>query len=154
MIAPSPAYLAGVLDSDGSLSISRSHVKRKHVAYVPVFQLTWKLKKGVREIMDYLISKYGGNYFYYEAKKTYGTKTNCLKYGLSSKKLKQFLLDIKPYVILKQDQLKNCLVIIEMNARNQGRRRSSEDTIIYESLHKFNRQSNDKNKSRSENEKR
>jgi len=104
-----PAYLAGVLDSDGSISIVRRK-KQKTINgfhYRAVFQLSWIKKDLTMEVLSELVVKYGGNLNEIESrwKGQFQSHNSVLKYSLEGHGLDRFLSDVLPYVKLKREQV-------------------------------------------------
>ncbi len=103
------AYLAGVLDSDGSISI----VRRKNSStvngffYRVIFQLTWVETPDTVKIMKYLVNQYKGS-FHKINKRTNGRFKNpsdIIKYSTEGKGLDKLLNDVLPFVLLKKEQV-------------------------------------------------
>lgn len=101
-----PAYIAGMLDSDGSLSISKLHATRKTPNYRVIFQVQWKLSAASESVLLSLKKTYGGAICYPKIQKTSLGKSQTVKYCLTGKKLDKLLKDIEPYVLLKYEQVK------------------------------------------------
>jgi len=57
------AYLAGVIDSDGSISITKRNTGRKRPTFAVMVQLTWVYNGLTERFFKELVSKYGGSYF-------------------------------------------------------------------------------------------
>ncbi|NIU00682.1 MAG: hypothetical protein GWN01_07015 [Nitrosopumilaceae archaeon] len=137
----SSQYLAGVLDSDGSLSINRTLNHGKTRQYRPVFQLTWKYIDETMKIMEYLKEKYGGSVFIEKSKKKLNMNGHYLAYKLDSKGLKQLLKEIRPYLLIKYKQ---CDLLIELlnTLKGKGTRPSEEvwerRKQLYEECKKIN----------------
>ncbi len=102
-----PAYVAGVLDSDGSLSVVIRHKNRPNPTYQACFQLTWKKTKESIKFFEYLKKRYGGSYHENKPRKDrFKNASPTIKYFLTGIKIKNFLEDIQDYVILKKKQVK------------------------------------------------
>lgn len=110
------AYIAGVVDSDGSIGISRQNIKRPRPSYRPQFQLTWVKNQKTMQVLKFLKETYGGSIC--ESKSMQGRFKNgqpIVKYMLATKQLKPFLLDILPYLRLKRKQAINTIRLISIN---------------------------------------
>ena len=61
----SPQYLAGLLDSDGSLSLTKRtdprHSDKSKFTLRPIFQLTWSNKPECVKVLNEIAEKYNGN---------------------------------------------------------------------------------------------
>lgn len=108
------AYLAGVVDSDGSLTISRQHNKtRPNPSFTPTFQLSWVESIASRKVMELLKTSYGGSISKSKSQKgRFKNARPIIKYCITSRKLKAFLLDVAPYLRLKKSQADLCLKLI------------------------------------------
>ena len=101
-------YLAGVIDTDGSLSITKRHISRKNPCYAGMLQLTWILNEDTLKFMDQLVEKYGGSYFIEKkVRKDRLGKKPIVKYCAMTKALISILKDIEPHLRLKKQQSKN-----------------------------------------------
>ena len=122
------AYLAGVMDCDGSFSGSHGRDPRsKHgIRSRFVFQLTWKQSPSSILFIEQLKKQYGGSIFVGIHNTNIG-RTSIVKYGLESNiKLKNLIDDVLPYLRLKQQQALVVLDVIEYRVANncQGRPRT------------------------------
>lgn len=107
-----PAYLAGVADSDGSFTISKTHLNRLNVHYQCSFQLTWKKTPKSIAFFEKLKEQYGGSFFHQKAYPNSSfTQSPTIKYWLGNIKLEKFIKDILPYLELKKEQAENILEI-------------------------------------------
>jgi len=109
----SPAYLAGMADSDGSFSIAIRHRNRPNPTYQATFQLTWTKTKLTEKFMKDLKKQFGGSY--YEAKNRndrFANGSPTIRYFLTNKGLKLFLKEVLPFIILKKKQVLNCLELL------------------------------------------
>lgn len=103
-----PAYLAGVLDSDGSISI----IKRKKQStihgfhYRAIFQLSWTKTPISEQILTALQKNYGGQVNEVKNRwNNFPNTKNTLKYSIEGLKLERLLTDIAPFVKLKKEQV-------------------------------------------------
>lgn len=139
-----PAYLAGVLDSDGSLTLTIRHKKRVTPNYSAFFQLTWTHTDKSEKVMNQLKEKYGGSvYLPTIGVNHFPNSRPTIKYFLISKKLKPFLEDILPYVHLKKEQTLNILEFLK--SVKMGKNKSQELKDLHYSLYLKNKSLNTKN---------
>ena len=110
-----PRYLAGVIDSDGSISINRALNHGKTRQYRPYIQLTWLYFSKTKKIMDELKEKYDGSVFI-DDKITSNFKCNgkYIAYKADSRKAEKILIDVLPYLKIKQEQAKCCLELLRI----------------------------------------
>lgn len=145
-----PAYWAGVADSDGSLCIGRLHRDRPNCTYNPMFQLTWTANDISKAAMEVLMAQYGGSFARAGGSSvniaTYKNSKPYYKYSLTGKRLLSFLIDIKPYLLLKKEQAENLITILQ-NQKNYGvsRPRSEHINVLFFDLWVKNKQLNHKN---------
>lgn len=144
-----PAYLAGVVDSDGSLSIAMRHMNRPNPTYQAVFQLTWTKSFKTTGVFTQLISEYGGSFFEEKLRKSsYKNSKTTIKYMLTGEKLKKFLKDIQPYSLLKYEQINNLLELIDNTHSGMfgfGRPKPEELKQLQHKLYLDNKKLNTKN---------
>ena len=142
-----PAYLAGIVDSDGSLSITRQHwKKRPNPVYVGLFQLTWIANNQTENVLKELVSKYGGTYSRYTNNKDkFNNAKPYFKYGLQNKKLIPFLNDVLPFLKLKTRQARNILRLQLILNKPGVRGISEQQTRIKNKLYLLNKDLNYKN---------
>lgn len=132
------AYIAGVIDSDGSLTIYRQHRNRKASTYTPTFQLQWTKTTKSKKVLDSLVKQYGGSFCEPVRRSGFSNSKPTYKYCLTSMKLRQLLLDVIPHLALKRKQAINLLRLIELNAQQFGSGRAKSKALIrrQESLRK------------------
>lgn len=99
-----PAYIAGVIDSDGSLSLAKRHINRVNPTYQGIFQLTWLKNNESIKFCEYLVNTYGGSYYTGKSHSGFKNPKPICKYMLTGKKLVPFLKAVKPYLLLKKEQ--------------------------------------------------
>lgn len=100
-----PAYIAGVMDSDGSFTVMKrmkqSTVRGYHFRCVA--QLTWKKTKLSFKTMKQLQSRYGGSLCEIKSRGGFSTKENSYyKWSLEGKNLENLVDDILPFLQLKK----------------------------------------------------
>lgn len=151
-----PAYLAGVVDSDGSLSICIQHKNRPNVVYSALFQLTWSINDRTITFFNKLIEQYGGSYSVStpSSKNSYPNTKQVIHYSLSSAKIVPFIKDILPHLQLKRKQAINILRLrtftFQYNKYNPKPQRIKD---FHAKLYKLNKEFNTKNGSIDENNK-
>ena len=137
------AYVAGVTDSDGSLSLCKSANKSNNIPYrfVAVFQLTWKKSSNALAVMKKLCKIYGGRIHNWQRKLGQGFGNSCsfYKYSLEGPNLKNFLIAVAPHLNLKYKQASLLLKLI--GVRQNMRIKNRHDFIKFkpQKLLKFER---------------
>jgi hypothetical protein len=141
------AYLAGVLDADGSFTISQRHAKRPNPNYISMIQLSWSESELSRNFIKLLVEKYGGSYFSSEGlyKGRYPNGKPILKYCGVGKSAEKICNDVLPFLVLKKEQAKNLLKLREVTSSFTGSRpKECSDQLNH--LYTYNRKLNSKNK--------
>lgn len=99
------SYLAGVLDSDGSISIIKKHIYRTTPYYGILVQITWTKKRETHNVFKKLVKIYGGTFHKCKiSNNTFKNSKPVLKYGISGKKCQALLEDVHPFLQLKKQQ--------------------------------------------------
>lgn len=115
------AYIAGLIDGDGSISLHKVHRKAEtSIGYTPAIQLS----KSKPVLQQYLLSKFGG----YALVVQRPTK-NVIEYKWKlerSNQCKPFLQNITPYLIIKKQQAQKLLDYIEKNPFERGQKLTSD----------------------------
>lgn len=115
-----PEYLAGVMDSDGSISYTKKFSKERNKNYfVAQIQITWKLSKESRFFFDKLIERYGGSAFEGNAHSTFG-KSRIIKYCATGNACSLICDDIIPHLFLKKRQAEIALEGSKLKSRKWG----------------------------------
>jgi len=142
-----PAYLAGVMDSDGSFTLSKVHTKRKNPSYVPTIQITWLKSKFSFKVLNSIKSTYGGSLFDTSHKTSYNLRfpKPMLKYHACSKSVLKIINDIYPFLKLKKPQAKIIKTFI-LFPKNSSRPRHKSTSKKYERLKLLITSLNHKNK--------
>lgn len=107
------AYLAGVIDSDGSIGISRRTEKKnsKGYSYREIIQLTWKKTDQTVAFVEMLKNIYGGSTGFYKG--GFNNSTDTVKYSADGKKAERMAKDLLPYLRLKRGQAE---LLLEMRS--------------------------------------
>jgi hypothetical protein len=119
-----PRYLAGVFDSDGSISLGKIRVPRRArgYAFVVLLQLTWKRLPETLVAMKAIKSKYGGSIgFYRFSSNAWGKRGTYPKLTLGGHSAARVLSDIVPYLIVKKRQGEICLEITKIQSARFGK---------------------------------
>lgn len=140
----SPEYLAGVIDSDGSICLTKRHVKRPKPNYMIMVQLGWVDKPETRAVMDQLKEQYGGSTFIVKPSKSSFSTRDHIKYTAVGEAAEKIIRDILPHLHLKTKQAQNALRARELTA-GAFSPRSDECSLELDALWKNNLSINDKN---------
>ena len=130
------AYLAGVIDSDGSIMIKRSTwaMRNRNDTNWPVFseRIGIKLSTKRKENLTVLLiikTKYGGSLReetkIYQSKSGFTSKYPTYTYIASDKKATKFVIDIYPYLIIKKKQAELLLKLRKSKNSAAAKRRGS-----------------------------
>jgi hypothetical protein len=140
------AYIAGVVDSDGSFSINKQHSGRVNQSYTPIFQLTWTNTPKAKKVFDRLVLEYGGSYCLVKSSSTgYANSRPYLKYMLTSGKLNKFVADVLPYLCLKRQQAINILRLRKFTPKPGIKTKPVRIVEFQHKLYELNKQLNTKN---------
>lgn len=140
----SPEYLAGVIDSDGSISITKRCHERENPNYSVMVQLGWVFKDETKAFMDKLVAKYGGSYKVIEPNAKSFSKRQHVKYCAFGNAAEALIKDIQPHLQLKTKQAANALRAREI-VKSYNAPRPKECSEELENLWIENRKINDKN---------
>jgi hypothetical protein len=146
-----PAYLAGVMDSDGSFSVSKHHTKRPNPSYVCLIQLTWTLNEKTKAFMEQLVIQYGGSFFCGQPSGTtnYPNTQKIIKYTATATAAEKITRGVLPHLVLKKQQAENILktrrITRPSGASGGGRTRSVELSAQLHQLYLDNKALNSKN---------
>ncbi len=107
------AYLAGIIDSDGAIGVSRRNNKQNKYGYSyrEVVQITWKKSDKTYAFLQLLKSIYGGSTGEYKG--GFNKATNTVKYSADGRTAGVIAKDILPYLRLKKNQAE---LVLEMRA--------------------------------------
>lgn len=146
MYKVNPAYLAGVMDSDGSITITKRHIKRPNPNYTVMIQLTWICNNKTEDFMKSMVSDFGGSYFIGIASSSL-CKAKIIKYCATGNAARKILEYCLKYLVLKKEQAENCFILFNMTSITKpGERRSLDLNQKMEALFLYNKSINSKNK--------
>lgn len=112
------AYLAGIIDGEGSIYIQRRITKAGYISYFPRFQVVNTNQK----VMEWIENTFGGN-LYKKPRTKHNTKWRlCFEWFTTVEIMDQLLPLIIPYLIIKKE---HALVMMQFrstfNKRNGSR---------------------------------
>lgn len=143
----SPEYLAGVIDSDGALSIGIRQKDRKNPHFEIMVQLSWSQTSRSKAVMDHLVNTYGGSYFNgVPSNQRYANGRPIYKYCAVGAAAQKIVEDILPHLQLKTRQARNLLRLRKIKAAYTGVRPRPEKVskVLYR-LERLNKTFNTKN---------
>jgi hypothetical protein len=140
-----PAYLAGIIDSDGSMSVARRNPNRVHPSFVAMVQLNWKSTELSKTFLDILVAEYGGSYCACKStnKKSKITTSDYYSYCATGKAARKIASAVLPYLFLKKQQAENLLRLCDIVKMGPGRK--PEVTTELQFLYDLNKSLNTKN---------
>lgn len=142
------AYLAGIMDSDGSISICIRHRNRPTPSYCVLVQLTWMATDKTLSAMEKIKSVYGGSINKHKRGNGFTNGKDIYKYQISTQQSRKLLEDILPFLLLKKEQCETALELIkttEFGKYGSGRSKSDELKKFHYSLYLKNKSLNSKN---------
>ncbi len=96
------AYVAGFFDGEGTIGIIARKPHQKSKTLNCYHQLHVSCTNTNEEVIKYLHELFGGSIF--KAWDTRGKRRACYRWGLTSRKAKEFLQAILPYLIVKKQE--------------------------------------------------
>ena len=148
-----PAYIAGVMDSDGSFSIiRRTRQSTKHGYFFKcLIQLTWKDTSNCLEVLNYLKQTYGGtvNKINRHSGFPSSTPSEHYKWDLEEKKVTAFIQEILPFLQVKKFQAQCLLDLRKLRRWRETTKSRFKPDVVWEkekALHKKMYETNSKNK--------
>jgi len=116
------AWLACAIDSEGSIVIGKGRVKKKHVIFVPMVNLS-NTHQGYIDHARELINRVAGNSYTSRAHKSSVHKVVHRIGVMSFPRVTAILKEILPYLIIKKDRADNILAwaIYRDERRRNGR---------------------------------
>lgn len=100
------AYLAGVIDSDGTIGV------KKNTCEPPTYSERIHIRQVQREAIDLLSTTFGGNIGTEDPHAKRGK--SLFRWGLTDRKACQCLWKLLPYLRIKKSQAMNCLDLREL----------------------------------------
>ena len=119
------SYTAGIIDGEGSIMIKRSKGNRPNRP-TPEYRVVISVTNTNRLLLEWLFKKFGGSIKHY-AKQAFGHKP-CYTWTITAKSGIIFLRLIKPYVLLKGEQLETALLF---QTSVGGQPRLSTETLMF-----------------------
>lgn len=118
------AYLAGVLDSDGTIGIKRSTYAMRVTgdSSQPVYSERIHIRQVTREAVDLFAATFGGNVTPEDPHAKRGRPL--WKWGQTDKKAATTLVALFPHLKIKRAQAANCLALREVKERSKIARMS------------------------------
>lgn len=139
-------YLAGVMDSDGSFSISKRHLNRSNPNYTVMLQISWNYSKAAHAYFSFLKREFGGSYCIGPHHKSgYANASLTIRYSATGKAAERILLYIRKSLVLKNKQAIACLKLIEIIRKQKeykGKPRPKTVSIKLEKLYIKNKKLN------------
>ena len=102
-----PEYIAGVLDSDGSLSISRRRQNKKTPNFIIMIQITWLYNVNSLKFFKKLCKTYGGSYYIGKSHSGFNNPKPIIKYCAVGSAALYLINSCGKFLILKNKQSKN-----------------------------------------------
>ena len=128
-----PEYIAGMIDSDGSISIIKRtrQTTTRGYQYRELVQVTWAYSPLAEAVFLHLKERYGGSVFKTVKRANDYTITDrpIVKYTAEAKAAQRLLEEIQPYLVLKQWQADNALAMRKLKAASiygSGREKPAE----------------------------
>lgn len=141
------SYLAGVLDSDGSFSITKRHIRRTSINYTAMVQLSWKYSENAEFFIKKMVSTFGGSYSKCDStntRKSYPGTKSYLKYSATGEAAENICRSVLPFLQLKKRQAENIILMRSKYIWN-GPNRPIEISIELDKLYFINKSLNTKN---------
>ena len=119
------AYLAGIIDGEGCVSIRKTFQYGKHYYYKPMIEVGMTVKSPIQLLYDI----FGGS-AWYEVPKNGGKWQNQHKWRVTGKGVLPVINAILPYLIVKKAQAILCIEYCKYIGKRYGQRYTPEEKII------------------------
>lgn len=116
------AYIAGVIDSDGTIGIKRStySLRVRKDSAVPTYSERVHIRQVTRQAIDVIRKRFGGNI---GTEDPYAKRGKPLfRWGVTDKKAVTFITAIRPYLRIKVAQADNILALRVVKERSKRER--------------------------------
>lgn len=131
----SPEYVAGVLDSDGTINIQKLKRPNENIRYslkVGIGQYRWD------DFYEWLVEEFGGS------KYVYPSRNNLPEWVVCGAESKKFLEWIHPHLYIKKEQCEIALAFVDTvrvggNRRGDGNTTGQLQAPMYEQMYELNR---------------
>ncbi len=155
----SKEYIAGVIDSDGSISVCRRRnlSTPRGYAYRFVIQIGWKETIESRKVLEDIADKYNGAVYSFKKKANkFGGEITCVKFMCESGRAAAMVEDILPFLRLKHKQGKLLLKIHEVRMKWLNGRKAAhhkpesvwrQEDAIYQEFIKLNTKNGNRGRS-------
>jgi len=101
------AYVAGIIDADGSIILSRT--KRDRVKKSPYYHVTVQVTNTCKEVLDMLVEEYGGSVCTKPMSVgSFFTRREHYNWAISGKGAISLLERLQKYFIIKKEQANTC----------------------------------------------
>lgn len=107
LTATEAAYIAGIVDGEGTLGVSRYSRKENKSGYR--FQIFLAITSTNKELLEWLTKTTGLGAFHEKKESSIRAKRRCWKWSLKFTQAARLLIQISPYMIIKKDQALNCI---------------------------------------------
>lgn len=113
------AYLAGVLDSDGTIGIKRSTyaMRVRGDASTPIYSERIHIRQVTREAIDLFAETFGGNVAMEDPHAKRGRVL--YRWGCTDKRAVEVLTALLPYLRIKRQQALNCMALRDVKERSK-----------------------------------
>lgn len=123
-------YLAGIIDGEGSLIISRSD-RGNYMNYYGRIHV----KNTDMRLMKWLVNNFGGNIHVNKPKSHLHSVAYSWYFAGNAKSKEDLLLALMPYLIIKRDQAVQLIEFFRMNGEKCPEKREK----LYQIMHKLNK---------------
>lgn len=122
MIKTTIAYLAGVLDSDGTIGIKRSTygLRVRRDCTQPTYSERIHIRQVSREAVDLFSDTFGGNVGVEDPSCKFGK--SLFRWGCTDRKAAQCLNILLPFLRIKRRQADNCLALRKIKEQSKKAR--------------------------------
>lgn len=126
------AYLAGIIDGEGSIVLKRSRIRSKTSDAVwTYYRLELRVGNTSIELLEW-IKQFGGNYYYEKTKD--GQKPR-YQWCITTRGAAEILEEVLPYLIIKREKAEAAIYF--QNIRKPSRLRTDVDREEDRMLHEF-----------------
>lgn len=115
------AYIAGIIDGEGSILVTRVSrpENRSGYRFYPIVSVTSTSK----DLLDWLCKTTGVDKVYTKKESSIKAKRKCWRWALKQSHVQRLLDQVLPYLVIKKDSAENCLEFCKesINRGNYGK---------------------------------
>lgn len=128
------AYIAGLMDGEGTILIRDNYIKKNWGWQKHGLSLLVEIGLTDKELLPWLCNAYGGSVYRCKDKRKHYWK-EMSRWHLSANQALHFLLDIFPYLRLKKEQAEVAIAFQSAKRQRRSRHRTEQEMKLEETQH-------------------